>query len=215
MGGFPGADGVHDRQVLKETASSVDFSHTESPKDEDWYAAGRKVDLVGGNVTRVPGSATYTVAANTARSSYKALPLPGSRELEQKVKHTEERNPLGCIFEMLGITFGLEVCLDHLNARLINAPDKSGVQIQLIPSWGMRIYTECSVPNAIVFNVDGHPRPVSGPYFYEHHSQVADLTKWDDVWGFRCTGYTIGKTECFGSGTYSLCFFCPLPIPKC
>lgn len=65
----------------------------------------------------------------------------------------------GSVFNMDGITFGLEICLDHAatpgnrNAgRLDNA---ANIQIQLIPSAGMQIGTLRTVTNGIVFNVDG------------------------------------------------------------
>jgi hypothetical protein len=65
----------------------------------------------------------------------------------------------GCIFTLDGITFGCEICLDHdatsqksSAGRLANA---SGIQIQLIPSGGMRTSQFRTVPNGVVFNVDG------------------------------------------------------------
>lgn len=76
----------------------------------------------------------------------------------------------GCVFTMHGITFGLEVCLDHGNQRLwnfyhgANKQARSGdsqVQVQLIPSWGMTIGScpsgseVTTVVNGLVFNVDG------------------------------------------------------------
>jgi hypothetical protein len=81
-----------------------------------------------------------------------------------------------------GITFGLEVCLDHGNSKLANyyasdAPrGEPKVQVQLIPSWGMSI-DEASLlnqPGILVFNVDG-PRGSSagisepGKYYCPEH----------------------------------------------
>jgi len=66
----------------------------------------------------------------------------------------------GCVFTMDGITFGLEVCLDHGNKRRENycantwAPSgEPKVQVQLIPSCGMKIGNPCCVPQRLVFKV--------------------------------------------------------------
>jgi hypothetical protein len=69
----------------------------------------------------------------------------------------------GSVVTIDGITFGIEVCLDHLAKRLDNLYRNSAnagdpkVQILLIPSWGMTIgAAPCNtVPNAVLFNVDG------------------------------------------------------------
>lgn len=74
----------------------------------------------------------------------------------------------GCVFTVHGVTFGLEVCLDHAKDRLwsfyAGANKRAGdpkVQVQLIPSWGMSIGGSdpgrevTTVPNGLVFNVDG------------------------------------------------------------
>jgi hypothetical protein len=67
------------------------------------------------------------------------------------------------VFTIDGVTFGLEVCLDHAQNRLANyyaGAAKAGdpkVQIQLIPSWGMSIGGGklCVLSQGLVFNVDG------------------------------------------------------------
>jgi hypothetical protein len=76
----------------------------------------------------------------------------------------------GSIFTIDGITFGLEVCLDHAastkspsSGRLDHA---ANIQVQLIPSAGMWIQQFRTVKDGIVFNVDG-----SVP-----HVQVAGFT---------------------------------------
>src|SRR5207248_3122205 len=136
-----------------EFSSSIDFIHSRSP-GQAWYSPGRKVDLKMATVTRDPGTGKYTVDATTDASP-RALAQPGSRELGQTATNLNERSPFGCIFAMDGIIFGLEVCLDHGEHRLIDCPDNNGVQIQLIPSWGMNINRAHCVPKAVVFNVDG------------------------------------------------------------
>ena len=95
------------------------------------------------------------INGKVALTGDKDLHVPIKPEVTPNKKgKIRERGPGGCIFEMDGVTFGLEVCLDHGSGRLVKADDKDGVQIQLIPSAGMDIITTSTVPNAIVFNVD-------------------------------------------------------------
>ena len=89
-----------------------------------------------------------------------AKPVKGSR--------TSELNKSGlgggAIFEIDGITYGLEVCLDHGIRRLGYYYNTEGgkaghpaVQVQLIPSWGMSINDNnvVAILGGLVFNVDG------------------------------------------------------------
>jgi len=82
----------------------------------------------------------------------------------------------GSIFMLNGITFGLEVCLDHLARRLLRAWPLAGdlfVQVQLIPSGGMSIETGAvaTQTGGLVFNVDGltSDRPDEG---YGYHAAL-------------------------------------------
>lgn len=64
------------------------------------------------------------------------------------------------IFAIDGITFGLEICLDHAMKKLSNTQLKSGdnrMQIQLVPSGGMTVQPEaiCVQPGGLVFHCDG------------------------------------------------------------
>jgi hypothetical protein len=65
----------------------------------------------------------------------------------------------GSIFTIGGVTFGLEVCLDH--AARVDSDDTgrlehaANIQIQLIPSAGMHIGAFRTVDRGITFNVDG------------------------------------------------------------
>jgi hypothetical protein len=79
----------------------------------------------------------------------------------------------GSVLTIDGITFGVEVCRDHLLKRLhkFYFGDPAGnpavartasktdprVQVQLIPSWGAHIDRKaiCCVENGLIFNVDG------------------------------------------------------------
>ena len=66
----------------------------------------------------------------------------------------------GCVFTMDGITFGLEVCLDHGKHRLFKQCANSAlhgepkVQMQLIRSCGMKIDKPFCVPTGLPFAVD-------------------------------------------------------------
>ena len=76
----------------------------------------------------------------------------------------------GSVFTIDGITFGLEVCLDHGVGRVAHfyrTAAKKGdprVQIQLIPAWGMDIEQQsvCCVDDGLVFRVDGDDREGRG-----------------------------------------------------
>ncbi|HEX6099762.1 MAG TPA: hypothetical protein VF432_25840 [Thermoanaerobaculia bacterium] len=63
------------------------------------------------------------------------------------------------IFTIKGIKFGVEVCLDHLQARLRRnrIPQNELVQIHLVPSSGMQIQEPSIVAcgSGLVFNCDG------------------------------------------------------------
>jgi len=66
------------------------------------------------------------------------------------------------IFTVNGITYGVEICLDHLEGRLTKSPVGKGsnlVQVQLIPSAGAWIEDKAIVTcgNGLVFNCDSQP----------------------------------------------------------
>jgi hypothetical protein len=65
------------------------------------------------------------------------------------------------IFDLDGITWGVDICLDHLVGRLQRSPQVPGaseVQIELVPSCGANINPNnvIAAPGGYVFNVDGH-----------------------------------------------------------
>lgn len=61
------------------------------------------------------------------------------------------------IFTIDGITFGLEVCLDHAQERLKNSINRPPIDIQLVPSCGMSIQDNAIVARkgGYIFNCDG------------------------------------------------------------
>ena len=61
------------------------------------------------------------------------------------------------IFTCRGITWGLEVCLDHAERRLAKSAAKDKVRVQLLTSAGMSVKEESVVvpPGGLVFHADG------------------------------------------------------------
>ena len=122
--------------VTKELVSRIDFLADDKKPLKDKV----KIDKRTLSVQRVAQPSGYTSA-------------------EKKATSFQDERMGGCIFTLDGITYGLEVCLDHA----ATGPDKSAgrlnhaanIQIQLIPSAGMSIKKLRTVPNGIVFNVDG------------------------------------------------------------
>lgn len=129
--------------IQKEFPSWIDYrrpdlrTHWESPNPTP---ADRQVDVRGLIAEAIPSEGSR---------------LPGS---VASSKYDDERMG-GSVFTMDGITFGVEVCLDHLLGRLKASTGPKNIQIQLIPSCGVVPKpdpTKFVAP--IVFNVDG-----SGP----------------------------------------------------
>lgn len=76
------------------------------------------------------------------------------------------------VFSQDGLTFGVEICLDHDAQRLEGSRRLPPIDIQLIPSCGMTISPEAIVvgEGGFVFNCDGY-----GPGFvggYDYHTEL-------------------------------------------
>lgn len=140
------------------------------------------------------------------------------------------------IFELGGITFGLEVCLDHGEQRLRKSPvarGKNRVQVQLIPSAGMSINPAAivAVTGGIAFNCDGayydpklpddySPNKISG------HSRLCKITQQcsgkgvDAVLqnvnpiGFKSVDPPILAQDIFMKGPGELHFYPSCDLPK-
>lgn len=145
-GGPDNVAGLREDIVYKEKISPIDFLRLET---NDWSIAAQRTILLNGQDTL-------------------ALPTEGSDDLLSRKKNPIsgefQRSGIGggSVFQMDGITFGLEVCLDHAKEKLkkyyASTPKGVGkVQIHLIPSWGMSITKTSLVGmvNTLVFNVDG------------------------------------------------------------
>lgn len=99
-------------------------------------------------------------------NSKNAIDLLRKIRFEKRYEFSEFNYSGTSMFEMEGITFGLEVCLDHANKRLKKSIEyqNSGVNgivdIQLIPSCGISINKEAIVVRngGYVFHCDGSLR---------------------------------------------------------
>lgn len=148
--------------IYKENISPIDFIRDTKLRFHAKTGENRKVKLDGVDdrpVLPTAGSSDLVGASpNTRRKPGSAV---GSEINESGLGG-------GCVFTVHGVTFGLEVCLDHAKDRLwsfyAGASKRAGdpkVQVQLIPSWGMSIGGSdagrevTTVPNGLVFNVDG------------------------------------------------------------
>ena len=144
-----------DRELLvyKEYVSHIDYL-----RDLNLPWTQRRIQIHGDDARRVlPTEGSQdSFASQTNR--------PGDKHAGESVSE-ESKSGLGggSIFTIDGITFGLEVCLDHYSERLdkyYKTPEMAGKpkpQIHLIPSWGMTIGEGpiCCRDNGLIFNVDG------------------------------------------------------------
>jgi len=134
----------HDLIVAKEFPSHVDFKHP-GLGNLEWYDPSQSEAKVGGQMQKhfVPEGARID-------------PNPAQGALDANTQSVSELVG-GTVFTMDGITFGLEVCRDHLIGRLKHSDESGKVLIQLVPSCGAYIKPESvsCVTGGIVFNVDG------------------------------------------------------------
>ena len=166
-GGSQELDAQHTLIVYKEYISHIDFikmfhpcsnpsctgyaicNTCHAPYNPSWHNPLSRLVLVGNTRSLVS-------------------PVQGSRDvLSSKINSTgkgREKTQSGLggqgIFTMGGVTFGLEVCLDHAKKRLRDSPPARGdneIQIQLIPSAGMSIVQDAVAckKRGLIFNVDG------------------------------------------------------------
>jgi hypothetical protein len=147
-GGTLKSDVENSLVVYKEYISHIDFIRNAGLT---WGSVGGRRVLIGD-----PGDASTLVR-----------PTQGSRDLRAKATKAvgtgreSTKSGLGgqCKFKMCGLTFGLEVCLDHFKGRLRDSPPARGdtyAQVHLIPSAGMSIKDAkvATLHEGLVFNVD-------------------------------------------------------------
>jgi hypothetical protein len=135
--------------VAKEYVSPIDYKKN---------VGGQSV--VGNTTSSTVGGVTTTRIDEMA-----VLPSLGGHARPGTMAVQNDERLGGCIFTMDGLTFGLEVCLDHWKANNATgagrvATQAANIHILLIPSYGMSIgnagnqgiYTKA---DGIAFNVDG------------------------------------------------------------
>ena len=167
--------GLTQALVDKETISSIDYLGKNSQNLQDWFAPhglGRVIDIHGRkNRTVLPREgAEGLLGASPSKPGGGGAVWVDKQGLSHTVGSEINVSGIGggSVFTMDGITFGLEVCLDHMYNRLheFYQPGKAAagdpkVQVLLIPSWGMSIGGgELVCPRdaahpGLVFNVDG------------------------------------------------------------
>jgi hypothetical protein len=150
--GGPKTKEHQDLIFAKEFPSHVDFKHP-GLGDDDWYDPAQSAAKVGGKTEKhfAPEGGRADRVDRDFLHNDGVLPVGSVSELVG-----------GTIFTMDSITFGLEVCRDHLIGRLKHSPEAGKVLIQLVPSCGANVEFDAiaCVPDGIIFNVDGSE---SGP----------------------------------------------------
>lgn len=174
--------------VYKESISSVDFLGMDYGPGLFARADRRVVKLYGDPARRV--RATVGTPGDMRRKD--AYGAGTNRKEETNLSGWGG----GSIFTMDGITFGLEVCLDHLEEKLVNyfattaKPGDPQIQVQLIPSCGMSIKppSRKCVPDGIIFNVDAYEygceigmTGTSATFLAETDITTADVDKYFNV----------------------------------
>jgi hypothetical protein len=143
--------------VAKEFPSHVDFEHP-GVDNFGWYNYDGQTGKhkPGTSKANIAGVSDRHFAPEGGRRDYpfaQSLQQAGTKQVSELVG--------GSIFTMDGVTFGLEVCRDHLLGRLAHSKESGKVLIQLIPSCGASI-THSSIActqNGVIFNVDGGQPP--------------------------------------------------------
>ncbi len=148
----------------------------------------------------------------------------GYRSADPVASRFKDERMGGSIFTVDGITFGLEVCLDHAattddanSGRLDHA---GNIQIQLVPSAGMGITHFQTVAGGFVFNVDGITPHV---HVIHHHlgafqSQASGFRtgKASRAWASirRTFGQTVGAPRLTAGASGPVIFCGPYDIPR-
>lgn len=209
-----GAAGLREAIIYKEDISAIDFLSIMFGKHDEFHERSgdnRKIEIHGRERKALPTSGARDVLGASPNTSSQG----GVSE------RTDQGLGGGSIFELDGITFGLEICRDHLQGKLRRyyqgdpdatpalAPAASAgepkVQVQLVPSWGAWIDPPniVGVDGVLVFNVDGpdgaKAGAVTGKPGYEcpHHPGIVGTKRAKCTAGqhYAC-GYISAATVC-------------------
>jgi hypothetical protein len=212
--GGPGTDvgGLRESIVYKEDISAIDYLSVMYGKHDEFHKSSgdnRKIEIHGQERRALPTSGARDVLGGNPNA-----PKPGENS-----ERTEHGLGGGSIFELDGITFGLEICRDHLQGKLKRyyagdsttglaaaaSPGDPKVQVQLIPSWGAFIKDESivGVDGVLVFNVDGPKGAkagnIGGPleFVCPHHPTSKSPTSSECTQPhYRCWGLSLTATNC-------------------
>jgi hypothetical protein len=161
---------LKERMVEKETISSVDFVGPEYGTGDTFYdPLHHLINFYDSQLRAAPREGARTTYDASADASLENKPgtvqtfksnWGDERDTNVHTRNISERSASGLgggsLFDMDGLSFGLEVCLDHLQKRLKQS-NAGPVRVQLIPSCGMSIKdpSKHMLPNGFIFNVDG------------------------------------------------------------
>jgi hypothetical protein len=188
--------------IYKEYVSAIDYLSPFHGKHDAWKkpdGSGRLITYYLATVGDVDMPMLPTEGSRDplgAKPSVVNTITPNKYTDKKGIEHTvgSEINATGegggSVITLDGITFGVEICRDHLVNRLFDfyANDATAgdpkVQVLLIPSWGATIgggKTQ-AITNAPVFNVDGArydsvARVFDGKWSCDNHPTVAEGTQ--------------------------------------
>lgn len=172
-----GGGGLREVIIYKEYISAIDFLGDYFGANEWWDKSGdkRKITIHGqkGRTVQPTEGSRDILSARKNKPGDVTWRLNKANEWKKSKVSEVNKSGIGggSIFEIDDITFGLEICLDHMTQRLANyspQPGENLIQVQLIPSAGMHIcYGQpdggggnipnslAGVTNSLIFNVDG------------------------------------------------------------
>ncbi len=216
-----GPNGLKAAAIFKEYVSSIDFlgDHFGDNTFNESGGGGRLITIDGRTKRMVLPTAGST---DTLGANPNAQPTPTTGTIWHDVKGEEHRvgseinvsgEGGGSVVTIDGITFGIEVCLDHLVGRLdtfYRQSAKTGdpkTQVLLIPSWGMTIGSgPChTVPNGLLFNVDGS-RTESAARLNDTVNSCDDHPDQQGASGANCPACPTAKTATYCQACDDLSF---------
>jgi len=164
--------------IDKEEVSAIDYIGKNSGNITEWFSKtglGHVIDIHGvKGRTVLPtegagvllGASPNKIVSGTAPDTWQDKQTGATHTVGSEINVSGIGG--GGVITIDGVTFGIEVCLDHMCDRLhefykpgIARSGDPKVQVQLIPSWGMSIAGgELVTPQSasrpgLVFNVDG------------------------------------------------------------
>ncbi len=129
------------------------------------------------------------------------------------------------IFELRGINWVLEVCLDHLEGRLQQSPQLVGeteVQVQLVPSCGASVEEESVIAQqgGYIFNVDGY-RTSAHANLFEVATPLVKLPRaMNGAVNITTVNLenvsppkTVPVSSLYAHGSGSIAIYAPVPVP--